>query len=134
MTESCAKNYCQDGLQVSFATESQEYFTVPIYGHYELQPNNVNGRPYFKNPTVGYSMWWDGTGHSWYIGIDAEAGQSFGFGYYNIDVFCPNQFSEGDWMLWNGDVWFRAGNVLVVTCNCIFICTKKDILNFLLKV
>ena len=98
-----------------------------------LQPNNINGKPYFKNPTVGYSMWWDGV-RSWYIGIDTTAGQTYGFGYYNKDVFCPNQFSEGDWMLWNGDVWFRAGNVLVVTCNCIFICTKKDILNFLLKV
>lgn len=41
-------NYCQDGLQVNFATETQQYIYVPIYGHYELQPNDVNGRPYFK--------------------------------------------------------------------------------------
>ena len=39
-------NYCQDGLNVYFASKKPEY--TSIYGHYELQANNVNGRPYFK--------------------------------------------------------------------------------------
>ena len=50
-------NYCQDGLQVYFATEIQQYTYATIYGHYELQPNDVNGRPYFK---MGfYGLWYD---------------------------------------------------------------------------
>ena len=54
MPESCAMNYCQDGLQVYFATETQQYTNAPIYGHYELQPNDANGRPYFKMGIFGF--------------------------------------------------------------------------------
>ena len=79
MTESCTMNYCQDGLQVYFATETQQYTYTPIYGHYELQPNDVNGRPYFKMSTFGF--WYDGLGN-WWISANVVVGQSFGFAYY----------------------------------------------------
>ena len=88
MTESCALNYCQDGLQVYFATETQQYTSNgPIYGHYELQPNAVNGRPYFKMGSFGF--WWDGI-QFWWIGYDPDSnnvGQSFGVAYYEKDHY-----------------------------------------------
>ena len=64
-------NYCQDGLQVYFATETQQYTNAAIYGHYELQPGDVNGRPYFKMGT--YGLWWDGI-EDWWIGKDSRKG------------------------------------------------------------
>ena len=128
-------NYCQDGLQVFFATETQQYIYQPIYGHYELQKIDVNGRPYFKSSKY-IGIWWDGDG-SWYIGEDTDdndAGQSFGYGYYRYtDAFCPHQFSEGNWWLWNGNVFYQAGNDLGINCNCIFICTKKIYFEFHIK-
>ena len=143
MTESCSKNYCQDGLQVSFATESQEFDFGPggLYGYYELKPNQINDRDFFIKPSANgqlalWSMWWDGV-DSWRIGSAAVAGDaSGGFGYYSFtDAFCPHQFSEGEWRLidLNNGAMQRAGNHLVINCNCIFICTKKHILNFILK-
>ena len=113
-------NYCQDGLQVYFATETQQYTYAPIYGHYELQPNDVNGRPYFKMGSFGF--WYDGLGF-WYIGFDSMKGQSFGIAYYYKDIFCPHQLSELNWFLQDGTgwSWYGGGNDLVITCKCIFI-------------
>ena len=115
MTESCALNYCQDGLQVYFATETQQYDYAPIYGHYELQPNDVNGRPYFKMGYLG--LWWDGI-QFWWIGYDSHKGQSIGFAYYEKDVFCPNQLSERNWGLWDGTDMKISGNKLGISCKC----------------
>ena len=109
-------DYCQDGLQVYFATETQQYTTVPIYGHYELQPNDVNGRPYFKMGSFGF--WYDGFG-VWWFG-DA-IGQSIGFAWYKQDVFCPHELSELNSALFDGNEFISAGNNLVITCKCIFI-------------
>ena len=52
-------NYCQDGLLAYFETEKQEYDCSgydECYGHYEIQPHLVNGRPYFKkrNPKSNF--------------------------------------------------------------------------------
>ena len=124
LTESCAKNYCQDGVQAYFATETQQYTIVPMYGHYELQPNDVNGRPYFKMGSYGF--WWDGLGY-WWIGYDIEKGQSMGFAFYDKDVFCPHQLSEWEWRLWDGSDWYFAGNDLGITCKCIFIQNKNRV-------
>ena len=123
MTESCAINYCQDGLQVYFATETQQYTYEPIYGHYELQPNEVNGRPYFKMGSLGF--WWDGS-DQWWIGGDNFKGQSFGGAYYDKDVFCPHQLSEWEWSLFDGTDWYSDtdGSDLGITCKCIFIQNK----------
>ena len=77
-------NYCQDGLQVYFATETQQYTYVPIYGHYELQPNDVNGRPYFRKDYFGF--YWNGI-NQWWIGLDSNNGQSAGYAYYFKDLF-----------------------------------------------
>ena len=118
MTESCVKDYCQDGLQVNFATETQQYTSVPIYGHYELQPNDVNGRPYFKMGSYGF--WYDGLGR-WWISQDNAVGQNVGFAYNNKDVFCPHQLSELNWSLLDAASWHSAGNDLVITCKCFFI-------------
>ena len=125
LTESCAMNYCQDGLQVYFATETQTYYS--IYGHYELQPNDVNGRPYFKMGPFGF--WYDGLGN-WWIGLDSEKGQSFGVAFYKKDVFCPHQLSEMNWGISNGTDWYidSDGSDLVITCKCIFI-QKQNIVS-----
>ena len=123
LTESCAMNYCQDGLQVYFVTEIQQYTYAPIYGHYELQPNDVNGRPYFKMGSFG--LWWDAIRIWWLIGYDSKKGQSIGFAFYDKDVFCPHQLSEWDWVLFDW-YWSAAGNDLGITCKCIFIQTKTE--------
>ena len=115
MTESCALNYCQDGLQVYFATETQQNtFAATIYGHYKLQPNDVKGRPYFKMGPYGF--WYDGLS-DWLIGDDGFKGQSYGFAYYEKDVFCPHQLSELNWRLYDGTDWFSVGKHLGVTCK-----------------
>ena len=116
-------NYCQDGLQVYFATETQQYTHAPIYGHYELQPNAVNGRPYFKMGS--YGLWWDGL-DQWWIGYDIHEGQSIGRAFYDKDVFCPHQLSEWDWGFFDGTNWHSTGNDLGITCKCIFIQTKQS--------
>ena len=108
-------NYCQDGLQVNFATETQQYTYAPIYGHYELQPNDVNGRPYFKMGSYGF--WYDGLG-LWWIGNDIDKGKSYGYAYYEKDVFCPHQMSGLNW--WTFDdmgYLYAAGNKIVITCK-----------------
>ena len=120
MIESCAMNYCQDGLQVNFATETQQYTYVPIYGHYELQPNIVNGRSYFKMGS--YGLWWDGNG-LWWIGLDGNnKGQSFGIAYYERDVFCPDQLSDLNWnfLAGDGNSFYSAEGHLGITCKCIY--------------
>ena len=76
-------NYCQDGIQVYFGTETQQYTYAPIYGHYELQPGEVNGRLYFKMGSRG--LWFDGI-DKWWIGSDNKKGQSIGFSYYTKDL------------------------------------------------
>ena len=108
-------NYCQDGLQVYFATDFYRS------GHYELQPNDVNGRPYFKMGPCG--LWWDGISY-WLIGDDIAKGQTYGVAYYEKDAFCPHQLSEWNWIVWDGSDWTYAGNDLGINCKCIFIQTK----------
>ena len=104
-------NYCQDGLQVYFATETQQYNSSNIYGHYELQTNDVNGRPYFKMGS--YGLWWDIKDFKWMIGPDSMKGEPIGsYAYYRKDVFCPDQLSEWNWLLG----WNHAGNDLGTTC------------------
>ena len=113
-------NYCQDGLQVYFATETQQYTYVQIYGHYELQPNDINGRPYF---TMGaYGLWWDGV-NNWWISLNSYVGQTEGYAYYGKDVFCPHQLSELEWSIYDGNDWYSDtdGSDLVITCKQIFI-------------
>ena len=114
-------NYCQDGLQVYFATETQQYTSAQIYGHYELQSNEVNGRPYFKMGSYGF--WWDGI-QFWWIGDDSNQGQSYGYAFYGKDVFCPHQLSEWDWVIFLITDWEPAGNNLGITCKYIFIKNK----------
>ena len=88
-----------------------------MYGHYELQPNDVNGRPYFKMGL--YGLWWDGT-DSWWFGDDISKGQAFGFAWYQKDVFCPHQLTEWEWFQNNGVEWSTEW-LLGITCKCIFI-------------
>ena len=122
-------NYCQDGLQVYFATETQQYTYAPIYGHYDLQPNDVNGRPYFKMETtflisgeissLSYGIWWDAD-NSWLIGFDHDKGGYLSFAFYMKDAFCPHQLSEWDWWINDGTNWFRAEKNLGINCKCFF--------------
>ena len=45
-----------------------------------------------------YGLWWDGV-KNWWIGIDSDKGQSYGYAFYGKDVFCPHQLSGWDWVL-----------------------------------
>ena len=119
-------NYCQDGLQVYFATETQQYNSTNIYGHYELQTNDVNGRPYFKMGYFGF--WWDIRDLKWMIGLDSEKGETLSFAYYRKDVFCPHQLSEWDWLLAADVFWYHAGNDLGITCcKCMHFHLKQSL-------
>ena len=124
MIESCELNYCQDGIQVYFTAETQQYHSIP-YGHYELQPNAVNGRSYFKMGSYGF--WWDGMS-KWWIGPDSYKGQSRGNAYYEKDVYCPYKL-EWDWVICDGSVWTcvytSAGDHFGITCKCIFLKFSK---------
>ena len=109
-------NYCQDGIEAYYGTETQQYTYVPLYGHYELQPGDVNGRPYFKMGTKG--LWWDGI-HQWRIGKDSNKGQSIGYAKYTEDVFCPNQLTDPNWRLYDVSDWKAAGKDLSISCKYI---------------
>ena len=113
LVESCELNHCQDGIQVYFGTETQQYTSIPLYGHYELDPNLVNGRPFFKMDSYGF--WWDGI-ENWWIGPDSNIGQSYGFAYYEKDVYCPSLLSEFEWVIWDGSSYIQAGNHFGITC------------------
>ena len=95
-------NYCQDGVQFYNAEEERLF----INGHYELQPNYVNGRPYFKMDVFG--LWWDGIDR-WWIGVNRQGvGQQVGHTNFFEDVFCPHQLPG-------------------MKCSCIFNENKKII-------
>ena len=52
--------YCQDGVQAFFGTETQPNYG--LYGHYDLQSDYVNDRPYFRTKTddgIWAGIWWD---------------------------------------------------------------------------
>ena len=112
-------NYCQDGFDVYFATETQQYTYVNLFGHYELQPIVVNDRPYFKFGSKG--IWWDGFAQ-WWVGFDDEKGGAYGYGFYDDDIFCPHQISGDKWWLWDGKNWYKAGDDFILNqCMSIFI-------------
>ena len=129
MTESCANNHCQDGLQVYFATEKQQYTYASIYGHYELQTNDVNGRSYFQ--MKHYGLYFDGIDR-WFIGTDAVKGQSLGYAFYDRDMFCPHQLSELNWIIYDGTKLAAAKNHLAITCKCKCIHTNQS-MKFIVK-
>ena len=130
LTESCAMNYCQDGLQVYFETEIPQSIFTPIYGHYELQPNDVNGRPYFRmGGETGKGIYWDGINSYWWIGPDYAKGQPIGLAYFSAfkGAFCPHLLSElHGWSLFDGTNWNYANNHLLITCKHIVIQIKQS--------
>ena len=100
-----------------YGTETQQYTYTTIYGHYELQPDYVNGRPYFKMGSRG--LWWDGI-DEWVIGRDSRKGQPSGFAFYANDVFCPHQLNEWNWRL-KYDIHTKPANYdLGIRCKYIF--------------
>ena len=111
-------NYCQDGIEAYYGTETQQYTYGPIYGHYELQPGDVKGRPYFKKGI--YGLWWDGI-VDWWIGLDSDKGQSIGVAHYSKDAFCPHQLTEWNWFLLYGFDFVNAEKDLHVNCKYIFV-------------
>ena len=106
-------NYCQDGIEVDHQCGDDE---CPIHGHYELQPDDVNGRPYFRMGSKG--IYWDGI-DKWWIGADSSKGQPIGLAYYTKDVFCPHQLTERNWVVLDEGTWMTAGNDLVISCKYI---------------
>ena len=131
-TESCVKTHCQDGLEVYFATDTQEYTYAPIYGYYNVQPNDVYGRPSFKI-TMGkeVGLWWDDPTNRWIFGLVGSEGDGVGVGYNPLDVFCPHEFSEdchhdgncyegANWLRWGlleGSDWILANRSVGITCK-----------------
>ena len=127
LTELCALNYCQDGLQVYFDTGLEEYLATYLGGYYEIQAIDINGRPYFEMINGGfYGLWWDGI-DSWWIGYEFRKGQAIGFAYYKKDVFCPNLLSEWDWMISINNEWKIAEEKLGISCKCISIKMKIEV-------
>ena len=114
--------YCQNGILAYFDTETQPTNVNPYghLGHYELQPNDVNGRPYFILGDNG--LWWDGS-RSWWFGPTYSPGHAFGSAYVKQDVFCPHQLSGPIWQVYKNGDWSNAGNNLLITCKFSF--TKK---------
>ena len=112
----CSKTYCQDGIQVFFGTETQQNTNYPLYGHYDLESNLVNDRPYFRMGNK--AIWWDNIGN-WWIGPMMHLGQSTGQAYYmSSDAFCPHQLNEWKWkVIGSGFNWIDAGKHLGVTCK-----------------
>ena len=118
LTESCANNYCQDGLIFYLASETQAYTDDPIYGHYKLQSDDVNGRPYFEMNVYGF--WYDPINGLWWIGSKWTKGQSMGIAFIQKDTFCPHQLSGFSWAIQdrNRDNFIAANkNHIGVTCN-----------------
>ena len=84
----CEEYYCPVGIEVYFGTEIQQHFDVPLYGHYELQTQPVNGKPYFKMNSYGF--WW--INGYWYIGYDSNKGKSVGFArFHNPNYYLNSQ-------------------------------------------
>ena len=121
----CEVNYCPVGIEVYFGTETQQYFNAPLYGHYQLQPDPVNGKAYFKMNSYGF--WW--INGYWFIGYDSNKGESEGFAYfYNPHYNCPSQLSGWwHWTLWDGTEWIDAGHNLDITCNLPFCATLDGV-------
>ena len=119
LTELCANNYCQDGLQVYLATEKpKQNYPPDMFGHYVLQSYDINERPFFKTSSFGF--WWDGIG-KWWMGYSPDGdivGQPFGNAFYQKDIFCPDQLSSVNWMYWNYQMWSDVGNDIAITCKC----------------
>ena len=113
-------NYCQDGIEVDHQCDAGDYECdayTSIYGHYELQPDDVNGRPYFRMGSKG--IYWDGI-DKWWIGADSSKGQPIGLAYYEKDVFCPHQLTEWNWGVSVEGTWKGADHGLVISCKYIF--------------
>ena len=108
--------HCQDGILVY--TESQEYYDCEgygqCYGHYEIQPSIINGRPYFKMGEIG--IWY--TSGVWYIAPISYLGQNLGFAYYATDSFCPYQVQDQtDWIVLYASGWELANENLLISCK-----------------
>ena len=68
-----------------------------LYGHYEIQPSEINDRPYFKKGN--YGLWWS-YGY-WIIGSDVMKGEPTGIAFSETDE-CPHQFTgyKTNWYFW----------------------------------
>ena len=118
-------NYCQDGLHVYIPTEKEHYNSTDFHGDYELQTNDVNGRPYFKMGKFGF--WWDIRDLKWMIGLDSKKGETLAYAYNRKDVFCPHQLSEWDLLIAADVFLYHAGNDLVITCcKCMHFHSKQS--------
>ena len=110
--------YCQDGVQAFFGTETQPNYG--LYGHYDLQSDYVNDRPYYQMKTddgTWAGIWWDKI-DSWWIGPPSLKGQAQGWAYYTKDAFCPYQLNEWKWKVHGqGLNWIDAGSYLGITCK-----------------
>ena len=88
-----------------------------MYALYELQPSDINNRPYFKNEA--FSIWWS-NGY-WFIGEDSLKGQALGHAFYEADEYCPHQLPQGNWNLLDENGNFYVEKHLYTSCKYLII-------------
>ena len=109
--------YCQDGIDVYYDTDEQEYtWWYDIYGHYEIQPDDVNGRPYFKSVRWSYGIWW--VNGQWTFSTLNDIGTISGFAFSNYQLSnCPYQLENQEvWSVEEASGWETANKDLLIRC------------------
>ena len=87
-TEPCTDCPKEWGIEVFYDTTIRKYTYAPgIYGHYQLQDEEVNKRVYFKKGN-DFAIWWNGD-DKWIIGLDSSRGLRWGFGNFqrSLELF-----------------------------------------------
>ena len=105
--------HVNDCISVYYDTETNEYTYEPgIFGIYNLQATLINGRKYYKKNK--YAISWDGLSR-WFISLDIHKGKSVGYAKLEKDV--QNLHNTTDCILWDGNDWKDAGEMLRVKGN-----------------
>ena len=118
-------NGCCDTLEVYYGTPTKEYTYTNIYGYYEKQSDNINGRSWYKNSEIGKSIWWwaEPEKHqhtSWMIGDTIGRGKAGSFGYLKRSEICLPNIIGANWKLWDAldaSEPIDAGAKLKIRCS-----------------
>ena len=115
-------NYCQDGVFAytedpgcSLGNCDVYDYAKGVYGHFSYE-KEVNGKPFFKGEQFGIYF----ASVYWLIGPHSMTGNVNGYGYYMIDVPCPNLLVPPlvDWRLLNINGWYIYRSIrFLTTCK-----------------
>ena len=128
--DSCVMKHCQDGIEVYYASETQEYtYAIEhLYGYYEYHSES-NGKPYFKQNDIKYcfddngycgnGIYW--SGGYWLMGKVDYVGATLGMAYYSSPSSCPRDFklSSRGWRVYEATGWRLAHKDLHINCKYI---------------